>query len=77
MYKVDIQPDIKEAAATEARRNREKQRQSRSFNARYRTMRVDVEGLKSQVEERKLRENAEKRRDEAFAHKEPRRTRIK
>ncbi|XP_061469987.1 RIB43A-like with coiled-coils protein 1 [Rhineura floridana] len=66
MYKVDIQPDIKEAAATEARRNREKQRQSRIFNARYRTMGVDVEGLKSQVEERKLRENAEKRRDEAF-----------
>ncbi|CAI5795929.1 Uncharacterized protein PODLI_1B027085 [Podarcis lilfordi] len=66
MYKVDIQPDIKEAAAIEARRNREKQRQSRIFNARYRTMGVDVEGLKTQVEERKLREIAEKRRDEAF-----------
>lgn len=66
MYKVDIQEDTKEAAAIEARRNREKQRQSRIFNARYRTMGVDVEGLKSQVEERKLREEAEKRRDEAF-----------
>nr|XP_056707806.1 RIB43A-like with coiled-coils protein 1 [Euleptes europaea] len=66
MYKVDIQVDTKEATAVAARRNREKQRQSRIFNARYRTMGVDVEALKSQVEERKLRENAEKRRDEAF-----------
>lgn len=40
MYKVDIQRDVKEAAAIEARRNREKQRQSRIFNARYRTMGV-------------------------------------
>ncbi|XP_048344558.1 RIB43A-like with coiled-coils protein 1 isoform X1 [Sphaerodactylus townsendi] len=70
MYKVDIQPDTKEATAIEARRNQEKQRQSRIFNTRYRTMGVDVEGLKSQVEERKLRENAEKQRDEAFdAHR--------
>ncbi|XP_044299666.1 RIB43A-like with coiled-coils protein 1 [Varanus komodoensis] len=66
MYKVDIQTDLKEAAAIEARRNREKQRQSRIFNARYRTMGVDVEGLKSQVEEQILRENAEKQRDDAF-----------
>lgn len=66
MYKVDIQEDAKAAAAIEARRNREKQRQSRIFNARFRTMGVDVEGLKKQVEERKLREEAEKLRDEAF-----------
>ncbi|KAJ7317458.1 hypothetical protein JRQ81_003620 [Phrynocephalus forsythii] len=66
MYKVDIQADEKKAAAIEARRNREKQRQSRIFNTRYRTMGVDVEGLKSQVEERKWRENSEKQRDEAF-----------
>ncbi|XP_015274954.1 PREDICTED: RIB43A-like with coiled-coils protein 1 [Gekko japonicus] len=66
MYKVDLQADLKEAAAIEARRNREKERQSRIFNARHRTLGVDVEGLKSQVEQRKLREEAEKRRDEAF-----------
>uniref|UniRef100_A0A8C5SZC1 RIB43A-like with coiled-coils protein 1 n=1 Tax=Laticauda laticaudata TaxID=8630 RepID=A0A8C5SZC1_LATLA len=66
MYKVDIQADLREAAAVEARRNREKQRQSRIFNARSRTMGVDIEGLKRQVEERKLRENIEKRREEAF-----------
>lgn len=40
MYKVDIQADFREAAAVEARRNREKQRQSRIFNARYRTIGV-------------------------------------
>nr|XP_060619217.1 RIB43A-like with coiled-coils protein 1 [Anolis sagrei ordinatus] len=66
MYKVDIQADTKDAAAIEARRNREKQRQSRIFNARYCKMGVDVEGLKRQVEERNLRNEAEKQRDEAF-----------
>ncbi|KAK9407650.1 RIB43A-like with coiled-coils protein 1 [Crotalus adamanteus] len=66
MHKVDIQADLREAAAIEARRNREKQRQSRIFNARYRTMGVDIEGLKRQVEERKLRENIEKLQEEAF-----------
>ncbi|XP_013923552.1 PREDICTED: RIB43A-like with coiled-coils protein 1 [Thamnophis sirtalis] len=66
MYKVDLQADLREAAAVEARRNREKQRQSRIFNARYRTIGVDTEGLKRQVEERKQRENTEKRREEAF-----------
>ncbi|XP_007425792.1 RIB43A-like with coiled-coils protein 1 [Python bivittatus] len=66
MHKVDIQAELREAAAIEARRNREKQRQSRIFNARYRTMGVDLEGLKRQVEERKLRENMEKQREEAF-----------
>ncbi|XP_063150345.1 RIB43A-like with coiled-coils protein 1 [Candoia aspera] len=66
MHKVDIQADLREAAAIEARRNREKQRQSRIFNARYRIMGVDKEGLKRQVEERKLRENTEKKREEAF-----------
>lgn len=29
-------------------------------------LKVDIEGLKRQVEERKLRENTEKRREEAF-----------
>ncbi|XP_067408319.1 RIB43A-like with coiled-coils protein 1 [Emydura macquarii macquarii] len=66
MHKVDLPPESKEAAAVEARREQEKQRQSRIFNARYRTMGVDVEALKSQVEERKLREEMEKQRDESY-----------
>uniref|UniRef100_A0A8C3SGS1 RIB43A-like with coiled-coils protein 1 n=1 Tax=Chelydra serpentina TaxID=8475 RepID=A0A8C3SGS1_CHESE len=66
MHKVDLQLESKEAAALEARREREKQRLSRIFNARHRTMGVDVEALRSQVEERKLREEMEKRRDETY-----------
>ncbi|XP_032626037.1 RIB43A-like with coiled-coils protein 1 [Chelonoidis abingdonii] len=66
MHKVDLPLENKEAAALEARREREKQRLSRIFNARHRTMGVDVEALRSQVEERKLREETEKRRDETY-----------
>ncbi|XP_065279142.1 RIB43A-like with coiled-coils protein 1 [Emys orbicularis] len=66
MHKVDLPLESKEAAALEARREREKQRLSRIFNARHRTMGVDVEALRSQVEERKLREETEKRRDETY-----------
>lgn len=40
MYKVDLSPDPKEEAAIEARRNREKERQSRFFNVRTRVMGV-------------------------------------
>ncbi|XP_039366358.1 RIB43A-like with coiled-coils protein 1 isoform X2 [Mauremys reevesii] len=66
MHKVDLPLENKEAAALEARREREKQRLSRIFNARHRTMGVDVEALRSQVEERKLREETEKRRDGTY-----------
>uniref|UniRef100_A0A674JYQ2 RIB43A-like with coiled-coils protein 1 n=1 Tax=Terrapene triunguis TaxID=2587831 RepID=A0A674JYQ2_9SAUR len=66
MHKVDLPLESKEAAALEARREREKQRLTRIFNARHRTMGVDVEALRSQVEERKLREETEKRRDETY-----------
>uniref|UniRef100_A0A6I8NRL0 RIB43A-like with coiled-coils protein 1 n=1 Tax=Ornithorhynchus anatinus TaxID=9258 RepID=A0A6I8NRL0_ORNAN len=71
MYKVDIQPEKKEAAAAEARRNQEKQRQSRIFNVRNRVIGVDVEALNSQVDERKRREAAERAREAAFG-KRPR-----
>ncbi|XP_038604118.1 RIB43A-like with coiled-coils protein 1 [Tachyglossus aculeatus] len=66
MYKADIQPERKEAAAIEARRNQEKQRQSRIFNVRNRVIGVDVEALNGQVDERKRREAAERAREEAF-----------
>ncbi|XP_053435428.1 RIB43A-like with coiled-coils protein 1 isoform X2 [Nycticebus coucang] len=67
MYKVDLSPDPKEAAAIEARRNREKERQSRFFNVRNRIMGVDVEALNNQVEERKLREAREQNKEAAYA----------
>ncbi|XP_030403080.1 RIB43A-like with coiled-coils protein 1 [Gopherus evgoodei] len=66
MHKVDLPLENKEAAALEARREREKQRLSRIFNARHRTMGVDVEALRNQVEEQKLREETEKRRDGTY-----------
>lgn len=66
MYKLDLPLDLKEVAAIERRRNREQQRQSRIFNAKVRTIGVDVEVLKCQVEERKLAEKKEKAREESF-----------
>nr|XP_033777922.1 RIB43A-like with coiled-coils protein 1 [Geotrypetes seraphini]XP_033777933.1 RIB43A-like with coiled-coils protein 1 [Geotrypetes seraphini]XP_033777943.1 RIB43A-like with coiled-coils protein 1 [Geotrypetes seraphini] len=66
MYKVDVAPDLKDVATIERRRNREHQRQSRIFNAKARTIGVDVEALHRQVEERKKMEATEKARDEAF-----------
>ncbi|KAM9326937.1 RIB43A-like with coiled-coils protein 2 [Gastrophryne carolinensis] len=66
MYKLDLPIDPKEAAAIERRRNREQQRQSRIFNARVRTIGVDVPALESQIEEQKAMEKLEKARDEAF-----------
>ncbi|EMP26950.1 RIB43A-like with coiled-coils protein 1 [Chelonia mydas] len=66
MHKVDLLLETKEVAAREARREREKQRLSRIFNSRHRTMGVDMEALRSQVEEWKLRVETEKRRDETY-----------
>ncbi|XP_044124556.1 RIB43A-like with coiled-coils protein 2 [Bufo gargarizans] len=66
MYKLDLPIDLKEVAAIERRRNREQQRQSRIFNAKVRTMGVDVAVLDKQVEERKTMEKTEKLREEAF-----------
>ncbi|KAM9180509.1 RIB43A-like with coiled-coils protein 1 isoform 2-T2 [Dugong dugon] len=66
MYEVDLSADPKELAAIEARKSREKERQSRFFNVRNRVMGVDVEALNSQVVERKLREVTEQSRDAAY-----------
>ncbi|XP_008050123.1 RIB43A-like with coiled-coils protein 1 isoform X1 [Carlito syrichta] len=66
MYNIGLSPDPKEAAAIEARRNREKERQSRFFNVRNRVIGVDIEALNNQVEERKLREAAERSKEAAF-----------
>uniref|UniRef100_A0A8B9YU77 RIB43A-like with coiled-coils protein 1 n=1 Tax=Bos mutus grunniens TaxID=30521 RepID=A0A8B9YU77_BOSMU len=66
MYQVDLPPDPKEVAAIEARRNQEKERQSRFFNVRTRVMGVDVEALNNQVEERKLQEATERSKEAAY-----------
>ncbi|KAM3912282.1 RIB43A-like with coiled-coils protein 1 [Leptodactylus fuscus] len=66
MYKLDLPVDLKEVAAIERRRNREQQRQSRIFNAKFRTIGVDVAALEQQVEERRTMERSEKVREEVF-----------
>ncbi|MBZ3882993.1 RIB43A-like with coiled-coils protein 1 [Sciurus carolinensis] len=70
MYKLGLSADPKEVAAIEARRNREKDRQSRFFNVRNRVMGVDVEALNNQVEEKKLREATEQSKDAAYGTKQ-------
>jgi len=67
MYKLDLPVDMHESAAIERRRIREQQRQSRVFNARVRTIGVDVNSLEQQVNERKWIEEQENRREQAFA----------
>jgi hypothetical protein len=45
MYKLDLPVDMKETAATQRRRNAELQRQSRIFNARVRTIGVNMDQI--------------------------------
>ncbi|KAL3853419.1 hypothetical protein ACJMK2_017001 [Sinanodonta woodiana] len=67
MYKLDLPIDYKEAAAIERRRNMEEQRKSRIFNAKVRTIGIDVQALEQQMKDRKQQEEYERRRTEAFA----------
>ncbi|XP_072175585.1 RIB43A-like with coiled-coils protein 2 [Diadema setosum] len=67
MYKLDLPIDLKEQAAIERRRNLELERQSRIFNAKVRTIGVDVQSLKEQAHDRDLQEQREKERHESFA----------
>ncbi|XP_040121962.1 RIB43A-like with coiled-coils protein 1 isoform X2 [Oryx dammah] len=66
MYQVDLPPDPKEVAPIEARRNQEKEQQSRFFNVRTRVMGVDAKALNNQVEERKLQEATERSKEAAY-----------
>lgn len=68
MYKLDLPIDLRESAAIERRRIKEQQRQSRIFNARVRTIGVDLQALEQQVGERKWMNTQESRRNEAFAN---------
>ena len=49
MYKVDLPPDQRERLAVEARRKREEERKNVIFNARERTMGLDLSTIKTQV----------------------------
>lgn len=67
MYKLDLPIDKKEFEAMEARRQRELQRQSRIFNAKVRTIGIDLQAVQEQERDRRMREEMERRRHEAFA----------
>ncbi|GAB1597975.1 RIB43A-like with coiled-coils protein 2 [Argonauta hians] len=66
MYKLELPVDYKEAAAIERRRDMEQQRQCRIFNAKTRTIGIDVDGINQQVLEKKAQIEDDRRRDEAF-----------
>ncbi|XP_002162341.1 RIB43A-like with coiled-coils protein 2 [Hydra vulgaris] len=68
MHKLDLPLDPKEAASIERRRNKEIQRQSRIFNARERTIGVDLQALEEQVKEKRILNAQEKRKHDAFAN---------
>lgn len=67
MYKLDLPVDYKEAAAIERRRLMEEQRKSRIFNAKTRTIGVDLQAIEQQVRDKKEQEDYERKRSEAFA----------
>ncbi|XP_014770684.1 RIB43A-like with coiled-coils protein 2 [Octopus bimaculoides] len=66
MQKLDLPSDYKEAAAIERRRDLERQRQCRIFNAKVRTIGLDVDAIDQQVLEKKAQEEDERRREDAF-----------
>lgn len=68
MYKLDLPIDLRESASIQRRKIKEQQRQSRIFNARVRTIGVDLQALEQQVDERKWMNNQERRRNDAFAN---------
>jgi hypothetical protein len=68
MYKLDLPVDKKEFEAIEARRERELQRQSRIFNAKVRTIGIDLQAVQEQERNRRMMEEMERRRHEAFAN---------
>lgn len=68
MYKLDLPIDLKEKAAIERRRQLEKERQSRIFNNKHRLIGVDKQALDQQVMDKRLMEEMENKRSDAFAH---------
>ncbi|XP_003389344.1 PREDICTED: RIB43A-like with coiled-coils protein 2 [Amphimedon queenslandica] len=66
MYKLDLPLDTRESFAIERRKNMERNRQARIFNAKERTIGVDIKELDKQVNEKKERKNLEKEHSAAF-----------
>lgn len=68
MYKVDLPLDQSKEKVVEARRSAETARKARIFNTRLRVMGLDLDALNQQVQEKKLIQNIEKQRDQAFGN---------
>lgn len=66
MYKLDLPIDTREANAIAARQQREEQRKTQIFNARTRLIGVDTDSLAKQIEEKKLSQQAERERANAY-----------
>lgn len=66
MYKLDLPIDTREANAIAARQQREEQRKTQIFNARTRLIGVDTDSLSKQIEEKKLMQQAERERANAY-----------
>jgi len=66
MYKFDLPLDTREANAIARRRNCEEQRKSRIFDARTRQIGVDSTGLTAQIEEKRLKDQADNERTKAY-----------
>ncbi|CAF3808911.1 unnamed protein product [Adineta steineri] len=66
MFLLNLPINIKEQAAIERRRHQEKERLSRIFNDKYRTIGIDKISLDEQVEERRHLKELEKQRNNAF-----------
>ncbi|MEE6477610.1 hypothetical protein FKM82_011570 [Ascaphus truei] len=66
MYKLDLPVDLNEAALREKRKNAELQRQSRIFNSNVRSIGVDVNALDVQVHDKKIQEEIERKRQDAY-----------
>ncbi|CAH8450110.1 unnamed protein product [Dicrocoelium dendriticum] len=67
MYKLDLPIDCKEAAIIESRRKREQERQARIFNTKTRLIGIDEQAINEQVRDKKLRDQQEKLRNDAYA----------
>ncbi|CAF1098143.1 unnamed protein product [Adineta ricciae] len=66
MFLRNLPIDIREQAAVERRRRQEKERLSRIFNVKYRTIGVDRVALDEQIQERERLKQFERQRNDAF-----------
>ncbi|KAE8613121.1 hypothetical protein XENTR_v10007578 [Xenopus tropicalis] len=67
MYRLDLPADRREASLLERKRTAELQRHNRIFSSHTRTVGVDKPALDTQIQDKKLQEEIENKRKEAYA----------